>query len=365
MKLGNGIASPATASRMLSGIDEQMFLYVFMEWIGEIVPTRGRHVAIDGKALRGAGEKVKGRKAPMVLNAVDVETGLVLTQIPIREKTNEITAIPEMLRLFDLYESIITTDSIGTQTEIMIQIQKQGGHFVFVVKRNQWQTYDEIREYMGEAMEDFAKQKKERGRVNLRHPEIMESYDEFHMFEVNRDRHEDRRCCVTNETSIITKAQEEWDFIKTVGLLKQTRIPLERNADGDDITPDAETFIKEGSRRKPKPKSGESEHSDIQVVGLLSDMELSAEGILEIKRAHWAIENKLHHVLDDTFREDRSPAKKSKNNLALIRKFALNILRLAGKSKTGTKAITEMMDLFCDDLSYAGKYVFQELESLY
>lgn len=365
MVLENGIASPATACRMLSGIDGWMFLCVFMEWAGEIMRPKGRHIAIDGKALRGSGEKVKGNKATMMLNAVDAETGLVLAQIPIQEKTNEITAIPELLKLFDIRGSIVTTDSIGTQTEIMEQIRQQGGHFVLVVKGNQPQTYDEIKKYMGAARESHAARKKEGKADRARPPEIVESYDEWHKFEVNRDRHEDRRCCVTNEAEIITRSQKEWPWIQTVGLLRQVRIPMERDENGEDITPNVETFLKEGSRRKPKPQKGDGENSDIQEVGLISDLTLGAKGILDIKRKHWAVENKLHHVLDDTFREDRSPAKKSKNNLALIRKFAYNILRLAIMAGEGTDIMTEMMDSFCDDMSLIRKYVFQGIESLY
>lgn len=364
MALENGIASPATACRMLSRIDGWMFLYVFMEWAGEIIAPKGRHIAIDGKALRGSVEKVKGNKATMVLNAVDAETGLVFAQIPIREKTNEITEIPELLKLFDIHGSIVTTDSIGTQTEIMRQIRQQGGHFVLVVKGNQPQTYEEIRKYMGNARDNHMARKKE-GEAGTRHPEIVESYDEWHKFEVNRDRHEDRRCSVTNEAEIITKSQKEWPWIQTVGLLRQVRIPMERDENGEDITPDVETFLKEGSRRKPKPQKGDGENSDIQEVGLISDMKLGAKEILEIKRKHWTVENKLHHVLDDTFREDRSPAKKSRSNLALIRKFAYNILRLAIMAEEGPETMTEMMDSFCDNMSLVRKYVFQGIESLY
>ena len=83
------------------------------------------------------------------------------------------------------------------------------------------------------------------------------------------------------------------------------------------------------------------------------------------KRDHWSVENRLHHVLDDTFREDRSPAKGSKNNLALIRKFALNILRLAQNQMKINLPISEMMDMFCDDMNLLGKYIFREIESLY
>ena len=97
--LQNGIASIATVSRMLSGMDEELFLFAFMEWIGEILDTKGLHLAIDGKAVRAAASKVRGMKAPMLLNAVDTATGLVLAQLPIQDKECEITKIPELLKL--------------------------------------------------------------------------------------------------------------------------------------------------------------------------------------------------------------------------------------------------------------------------
>lgn len=98
---------------------------------------------------------------------------------------------------------------------------------------------------------------------------------------------------------------------------------------------------------------------------MISDMELSAEEMGRIKREHWAVENRLHHVLDDTFREDRSPAKKSKHNLGLIRKFAYNILRIAILSGDCAELITEAMDDFSDDHLLRKKYVFSGIDSFY
>ena len=93
---------------------------------------------------------------------------------------------------------------------------------------------------------------------------------------------------------------------------------------------------------------------------------MSAEEMGIYKRGHWSIENRLHHVLDDTFREDRSPAKSSRNNLALIRKYAYNILRLAMmREKNMPQVMTEVMDLFCDEKNLLGKYIFSEIPSLY
>ncbi len=159
--LKKGIASPATACRILWGIDEELFALAFMEWIGEIVSTKGIHISIDGKALRAAMEKVKNFRAPMILNAIDAVTGLVIAQIPIQNKDCEIRTIPELLQLLDIQGSTVTTDAIGTQTQIMEQILSQGGHFVMMVKKNQPQSYDEIVKYFGEMAEDHKKMKKD------------------------------------------------------------------------------------------------------------------------------------------------------------------------------------------------------------
>ena len=364
LPLKNGIASPSTACRILSGIDEELFALEFMEWIGEIVDTKGIHLAIDGKALRAAMEKVKDFRAPMVLNAIDAVTGLVLAQIPIWNKECEITAIPELLKLLAIQGSTVTTDAVGTQTQIMEQILSQEGHFVLMVKKNQPQSYDEIVKYFGEMSEDHKKMQEDSS-YRPRHPEMQEKYEEVSCPERNRDRQEYRWYSVCTECSLLTKTQKEWSFIKTVGMARQVRIPVERDAEGNDITPDIKTFLEKGSRRRPKPVQDEETGRDLQITGMISDMELTAKEMGRIKREHWSVENRLHHVLDDTFREDRSPAKKSKNNLALIRKFAYNLLRIAMLSGECSEIMTEAMDDFSDDPDLRKKYIFSGIESFY
>ena len=198
-----------------------------------------------------------------------------------------------------------------------------------------------------------------------KHPEMQEKYEEIYCPERNRDRQEYRWYSVCTECSLLTKTQEEWPFIKTVGLARQIRIPVERDSQGCDITPDIKTFLENGSRRRPRPVQDEETGRDLQKTGMISDMELTAEEMGKIKREHWSVENRLHHVLDDTFREDRSPAKKSKNNLALIRKFAYNILRIAILSEDCPKIMTEAMDDFNDDPELRKKYVFDGIDSFY
>lgn len=275
MELKYGIASPSTISRMLSGIDEELALCAFMEWIGEIVDSKNTHLAIDGKALCGATEKTKCAATPMILNVVETVRGLLPAQLPVDSKTNEIAMIPELLNLLDISGSIITIDAIGTQTAIMEQIHEQEGHFVLTVKKNQPEAYEEIHTFMDKLEAEAAKKKK--GEI-------------------------------------------------------------------------------------PEPVGA---GKDIPCTALISDLILTAEELGSIKRMHWSIENRLHHVLDDTFREDRSPAKKSRNNLALIRKYAYNILRLAMHETGITNIMTEMMDCFCDNADLREQYVFKGIAGLY
>ena len=366
MPLKNGIASVPTVSRLLSRIDEQLFLYAFMEWIGEILRTKGIHLAIDGKALRAGMSRTQGpnAKVPMLLHAMDTATGLVLAQLPLQEKENEIRGIPELLKLLDIHDSIITIDAIGTQTGIMEQIIEQGGHFELMVKKNQLQSYEEITLMMSELRADYKSIKRD-PKTKPKYPEVLEKYEELESREKNRDRYEYRFYQVCNDPECVVATREEWGFIKSVGCITQIRILQVRDEDGNDITPDPETFRQEGSIRQPLPTTGESKRDDIQVVGIVSDMELTAKKMAQIKRNHWAVENRLHHVLDDTFREDRSPAKGSKNNLALIRKFAYNLIRIAMLQDSLDCPITEMMDMFSDKPGLLRKYVFKGIASFY
>lgn len=214
-------------------------------------------------------------------------------------------------------------------------------------------------------MSEDNKRKKEEKNYRPRYPEMQEKYEEVSQKERNRDRQEYRWYSVCTECSLLTKTQKEWPFVKTVGLARQIRIPVEKDAQGNDITPDMKTFLEKESRRRPKPVRDEETGKDIQETGMISDIELTAEEMGQIKRAHWAVENRLHHVLDDTFREDRSPAKKSKHNLALVRKFAYNILRIAILSGDCSEIMTEAMDDFSDDPFLRKKYIFSGINSFY
>ena len=115
---------------------------------------------------------------------------------------------------------------------------------------------------------------------------------------------------------------------RTIGMLECIRIPIERDESGKDITPSLQEFLKNGSRTKSAVKVGDDEDSDHYKVGIISNRFLSPLEAIQIKRAHWSVEGKLHHVLDVSLREDMSSAKAAKWNLSLLRKVVINLERL-------------------------------------
>lgn len=362
LELKNGIASPATVSRILGSIDEEIFCLAFIEWMTGILNTKGINIAIDGKALRGSTEKIRNRKTPYILNAIDTATALVTAQLPIAEKENEITAIPKLLKLLNIQESLVTTDAVVTVQSVIDTINEKEADYLLTVKKGNPLTYQETKEM-------FAELGKENERITA-HPgqtvtyeKQMDSYDVFKTTEKNRSRMEYRTMQICHNTDLITLCKKQKE-IKTAGWLEQIRIPMEKDKDGKDITPAYEDFIKNGTARRPRITTGDDLTDDIHQVGLISSREMSAQETLKIKRNHWKIENSLHYVLDDLFREDRSSARKSKNNLAVIRKIAYNLLRIAILREKTESGPTEMRDQFNDDLTLIEKYVFRGIAHL-
>lgn len=362
LELKNGIASPATVSRLLGNIDEEIFCLAFIEWMTGILNMKGIKIAIDGKALRGSTEKIKNRQAPYILNAIDTATALVIAQLPIAEKENEISAIPKLLKLLNIQGSLVTIDAIGTAQSIMNTINEKEADYLLTVKKGNPLTYQETKEMFAELGRERERTAAHPGQA-VTYEKQLASYDVYKLNEKNRSRMEYRTMQVCQNTDLITLCQKQKE-IKTVGWLEQVRIPMEKEKDGKDITPSYEDFIKNGTVRKPRVTTGDNLTDDIHQVGLISSRRMSAQETLEIKRNHWRIENSLHHVLDDLFREDRSSARKSKNNLAVIRKIAYNLLRIAILREKPESGPTEMRDQFNDDLTLIEKYVFRGIAHL-
>lgn len=315
---------------------------------------------IDGKALRAAAEKIKDKKAPYILNAMDAATKLVIAQIAIPEKTNEMTAIPELLEILDITGSTVTIDAIGATETILRIIEEKGGYFVQQIKKNCPATYQEI----GNIFEKLEKEKEADPKKFLK--ENRECYSEYSSCETNRERVEYREMqCYTNDDAI-GKIRKDLPFICSVASSCQVRIPKEVDAAGNDVTPDKESFLKRGSRKCPRPTEGDGLTDQIQKVGMISNRTLTAKEFAEYKREHWNIENCLHYVLDLDLQEDKCTAKKSKNTLSVLRKIAYNIIRFMQMERPeGREQVIDVIDEITDDFSIVIKWIFNPIPSFY
>lgn len=361
LKIKKDVASVSTLQRLLAGIDEDAFVLVFTQWMAEMLEQVGIHIIIDGKALRGATEKIKDGNTPYILNVVDMATKLVLTQMAIDCKKNEISTIPELLERMEINRNTVLIDAIGTQTAIMERILSSGGHYFLVVKKNNLSAYEEILGFfrMLEEQMRLDKQRDEDGYEKVK--EICKFYSRCRTVEKNRERHEHREAQAYNGGTIQSRKEEVFDSIRCIGQIRNIRIPIEKDENGEDITRDENEFLEKGSVKKPKIRKGDGFGDDVQIYGIIADYEMTAEEMAETNRKRWVIEDNLHHVLDDVFREDRSTAVRSKNNLALIRKFAYNLIQTAIIQTGKNCGIMEMMDEFADNWSLLEKYIFSEL----
>ena len=360
LKLSGGIPSVSTISRIASKVDHELVALAFMDWIGQIVGTRGRDIIMDGKALRGATDKIGGKNTPYILNAIDAATNLVIAQLAIPEKTNEITAIPELIRMLDIRGSTVTIDAIGTATTILNLINEKGGYFIQQVKKNCPATYQEITDFFEEAEKEKAEDEE---KFNDKYKE---QYTECSASEVNRERHEHRTMKCYGMDEEIGKIREAVPCMRTIGMSIQVRIPIEKDENGNDVTPTKGEFIKNGSRKRPRITDGDGFTDDIERVGMISNKDCNADELAQYKRAHWKIENCLHYILDETFHEDKSTARKSRELLSVLRKTAYNIIRLIQMNEPGENVpFSHVMDDIADDFGLAARYIFLPIPSMY
>jgi len=306
--LENGIPSHDTFSAAFSIINPAEFLECFMQWVADLARSQGKHIAIDGKAVRAACEKVYRKKVPMLINALMVETGICIGQLKIEAKTNEIKGIPDILGWLDIEGAVVTTDAIGCQKEIARILVGKGADFVLPVKDNQSHMHQDI---LLEMETTIARQQlelelaKKYSRTRIATP-VTDRLRVFQEVDKGHSRLERRTYYVWEDTSCIQK--EEWPEVVCLGMAVRERLLIHRDDKGEIIdekpTVEAETYI-------------------------ISRL-MGAEEFACYSRRHWAIENSLHWVLDDALREDRCTARKghATENLALMRKIVYNLLKI-------------------------------------
>lgn len=291
LDISSGIPSHDTFRRFFSILSPRAFQEFFDGWVKEIAGQVEGVVAIDGKTVRRSHDRGTGKSAIHVVSAWASECGLVLGQVKTEEKSNEIKAIPELLRVLELNNCIVTIDAMGCQKAIVKQIHDQGGDYLIAVKRNQETLYSQVETSFLEARFcDF------------------EGYDvDYHETEEkSRNRFERRRHWVLDLKDSKVDASA-WKGLGTIGLVQSHR-----------------TIGNETS---------------IENRYYIGSIEKDAARFARSVRAHWGVENNLHWQLDVSFREDESRMRKghSAENFVTLRHFALNLLKKDKTTKLGMK----------------------------
>jgi predicted transposase YbfD/YdcC len=286
LELPNGLPSRDCIRRVLMLISPQAFQTCFQAWITECLKPLSagelRTIAVDGKALRRSHDAAHGLGVLQIVSAWCSEEGLSLGQVACEEKSNEITAIPELLRSIDLKNTIVTIDAMGCQKEIVRQIDQGGGTCVIAAKENQPKLYAAIRKHFAEQVEaEFADM----------------SYQIHTTEETSHGRIEERgyRLTAVPKDFAVKKDRPQ---IKAIGYA----VRLTQHADGRE-THDVRYYIV--SRR------------------------LSCKRFAEAVRSHWWSIESMHWVLDVTFREDDSRTRERTlgNNLSWLRRLAISLLK--------------------------------------
>ena len=289
LNLENGIPSHDTFNRVISSIDSEHFEACFIEWVSELIRVTNikEIINIDGKTVRGA--KQYGIKSPVhILSAWAHNNNLVLGQTKVNDKSNEITAIPILLDILSIENSIITIDAMGCQSNIANKIIDKKADYVLAVKNNQEQLFENIQD-------------------EFRFSKNIQTFEDL---DAGHGRIETRKCSIISTDFQHVENSNKWTNLQTI--IKIESIREFKNSE------------------KPKEEA---------IRYYISSLKTSATEFKHIIRSHWSIENKLHWTLDVSFNEDKSRKREGNaaQNFAVLTKIALNLLKNEKSAKVGVK----------------------------
>lgn len=301
LKLPNGIPSHDTFTRLFAALDPDRFLECFLAWTQSLrqrIP--GELVAVDGKALRRAIDA--GQNPRYVVSAWAEDNELVLGQVAVAEKSNEITAVPPLLRALDLAGCVVTLDAMGCQKQIAKEIKEADADYVLALKGNHATAHEEIQTFLDQAVADLRSPRPPGAPL----PKIAAALQTVEHVEKDHGRLETRRYYQSGELAWFAD-HSAWEGLRTVGLVE--------------------------ARREIKGRVS------VERRYYLSSLPLDVEAFARAVRGHWGVENKLHWVMDVVFGEDQSRARAghAAQNLATLRRLALNLFRRDTK-KRGLRA---------------------------
>ncbi|QQR53695.1 ISAs1 family transposase [bacterium] len=283
-----GVPSHDTYQRLWDQIRPEEFVDAFHSFTASIVtiPQEMSLVSIDGKTIRNSGKE----KPLHIVSAWCEANQMVIAQHKVKAKSNEITAIPELLKLLDLHERIVTVDAIGAQREICTQIVQQGGDYLIAIKGNQGNLHQDIKDYFKDS-------------------ELLEQADSYTDITKGHERIEQRTAYVIDDIQWLINTHQ-WPSLRSIGIIVST------------VTKKEKTYTENRF--------------------YISSLDRNAERFNKAARAHWGIENKLHWRLDVVFNEDKSCIRNdnASENIAIMRKWALNVIqKIKDKPEQSLKGI--------------------------